>query len=816
MESSSPSRVRRAGQFHQFVIVIISCVILVVIASLLLMRSLGRGINHDEHQFVASGALLARHGLLPYRDYPYFHVPNLTFLYGLIFWFTPGAYLLAARALSALCAILLAAIIFLLPFQIFRNRALWARLALGALSVALLIFSPMFTYTSGRAWNHDLPALLTVTAFLLHLHGAGRSKTGVWFFLSGFAVGAAAFTRLSFILLIVPFIVFIFMANAPWRRNIVLSGWFLLGVSAAAIPTIYTAAQAPAAFYFGNVEYARLNTLFRKATGYRTAMTLTGKLITLTVDWLLMRPGNLFPVLVFAICSLPHSLRPRIWRTHPVHPFLLLILLSLFIGALGPTPSWSQYYFALFPFLVISALYGLADFHPGWLDRKLFWGIIAGIVCISALLSLDEYRHIRDLFRPDNWYVAKVQESSADVSRLVGKGERVLTNAPIYALEGGLDVYPEFATGPFAMRVAALLSEEQQEQFGFTSSARMERLLADAPPRAVLVEVDPAEADDPAAEKEVTPLREYAAQHAYAPFELNDELTLWLRPLVEWGGSVRLLHHEIPQREIAPGSVLPLILFLDSRQPISNNLNIIVRVMGSNGVEVARSDGWPWGRPTSTWQPGDVWYDGHELAIPGDLEPGVYRLEVSFYDPATGVTLPITTLNRGTSVNGWLLMDVLYVESGDDGQQADTAAKASLGGMIDLLGARLGAAEDAATPDGEVSARPGDRLFLNLTWQARTHVGVDYTVFLHLLDSNGNLVAQWDRQPLSGFVPTSLWKNGDTFTDEYALDLPPELPPGDYRLVAGMYRLDTLERLPIEVDGAMIGDALEFDLVRVR
>ena len=28
-----------------------------------------RGLNHDEHQFVASGALLARAGLLPYRDF---------------------------------------------------------------------------------------------------------------------------------------------------------------------------------------------------------------------------------------------------------------------------------------------------------------------------------------------------------------------------------------------------------------------------------------------------------------------------------------------------------------------------------------------------------------------------------------------------------------------------------------------------------------------------------------------------------------------------------------------------------------------------
>jgi hypothetical protein len=43
--------------------------------------NLRRGLNHDEHQFVASGVLLARQGLLPYRDFPYFHVPLLSVIY---------------------------------------------------------------------------------------------------------------------------------------------------------------------------------------------------------------------------------------------------------------------------------------------------------------------------------------------------------------------------------------------------------------------------------------------------------------------------------------------------------------------------------------------------------------------------------------------------------------------------------------------------------------------------------------------------------------------------------------------------------------
>jgi hypothetical protein len=44
-----------------------------------------RGLSRDEHQFIAAGALLATEGLLPYRDFPYFHVPNLIFVYAGLF-----------------------------------------------------------------------------------------------------------------------------------------------------------------------------------------------------------------------------------------------------------------------------------------------------------------------------------------------------------------------------------------------------------------------------------------------------------------------------------------------------------------------------------------------------------------------------------------------------------------------------------------------------------------------------------------------------------------------------------------------------------
>jgi len=61
-------------------------------------------------------------------------------------------------------------------------------------------------------------------------------------------------------------------------------------------------------------------------------------------------------------------------------------------------------------------------------------------------------------------------------------------------------------------------------------------------------------------------------------------------------------------------------------------------------------------------------------------------------------------------------------------------------------------------------------------------------------------VRQWDRQPLDGAYPTHLWQPGETLTDPLTLTLPNNLPPGNYRLAIGLYRLDTMERLPLAHD----------------
>jgi 4-amino-4-deoxy-L-arabinose transferase-like glycosyltransferase len=94
-------------------------------------------------------------------------------------------------------------------------------------------------------------------------------------------------------------------------------------------------------------------------------------------------------------------------------------------------------------------------------------------------------------------------------------------------------------------------------------------------------------------------------------------------------------------------------------------------------------------------------------------------------------------------------------------------------------------------------ARSGETLRPRLYWQARAPIDKDYTVFVHLLDEKGNLHAQQDCQPQKGDYPTSLWRRGEVIWDGHEIPLPPDLSAGTYRLVAGMYLLESMERLTV-------------------
>jgi hypothetical protein len=104
------------------------------------------------------------------------------------------------------------------------------------------------------------------------------------------------------------------------------------------------------------------------------------------------------------------------------------------------------------------------------------------------------------------------------------------------------------------------------------------------------------------------------------------------------------------------------------------------------------------------------------------------------------------------------------------------------------------------------AARPdGGWINVALRWEAIRTPAADYTVFVHLLDASGALVAQHDGPPAAGYAPIGGWSAGDTVLDRRSVALPAPLLPGEYRLVVGLYDPTTGQRLSL-ADGS--GDSL--------
>jgi hypothetical protein len=98
----------------------------------------------------------------------------------------------------------------------------------------------------------------------------------------------------------------------------------------------------------------------------------------------------------------------------------------------------------------------------------------------------------------------------------------------------------------------------------------------------------------------------------------------------------------------------------------------------------------------------------------------------------------------------------------------DFNVSAPLGDQITLLGYDL-------------SAEPitgGGRLRVTLYWQSQKHLTNSYTVFVHLFNSAGQLVAQHDGPPVNGAVPTTDWTAGEVITDQHLVEFA-NLPAGD-------------------------------------
>ncbi|MGD8397392.1 MAG: glycosyltransferase family 39 protein [Anaerolineae bacterium] len=90
----------------------------------------------------------------------------------------------------------------------------------------------------------------------------------------------------------------------------------------------------------------------------------------------------------------------------------------------------------------------------------------------------------------------------------------------------------------------------------------------------------------------------------------------------------------------------------------------------------------------------------------------------------------------------------------------------------------------------DLAAEPGDALRVTLHWRALEEAGPAYTTFLHLIAPDGSGMGGVDEPILRGVYQPDLWPEGAVLPDHHTLTIPADLPPGRYRLDAGLYPSD--------------------------
>jgi uncharacterized membrane protein len=290
---------------------------------------------------------------------------------------------------------------------------------------------------------------------------------------------------------------------------------------------------------------------------------------------------------------------------------------------------------------------------------------------------------------------------------------------------------------------------------------------------------------------------------------------------VDFGDELRLLGYDVV--DDAHGELVVKLVW-QALRPIARDLKFHVSYLDPASGDVLHEN--QFYQPVATlWYPTSMWQTGSPVVVqtlPWTLDADRFTLLLSVYegdDPANALPvtsaqpaliLPLPTQARLGAFQrddaGWTKLPVLSAPP-------TSALDVQFGEQIALDGVTITRCRECSS-----TTPGGDGLALTLHWRALAPPAADYSAFVHLLAANGDKLAQLDWSPgdVGGSVPTSRWLVGQSMVDSRTLDLPADLPSGDYQLIAGLYDWRSGERLPTIGAQATSDNAVRLGMFNIR
>ncbi len=270
------------------------------------------------------------------------------------------------------------------------------------------------------------------------------------------------------------------------------------------------------------------------------------------------------------------------------------------------------------------------------------------------------------------------------------------------------------------------------------------------------------------------------------PLRLPDDSNVPNFTHIVYEDRAELVGYALPQKAVAPGQELPLTLYWRALGPIGEDFSVNIDLFDAEGNIVGRWRAFPGGGtyPTRLWQQGEIIADSYRIPVAlASRGPGVGRIEVGLFR-----RLPLEKLVARDPEGRTVTPNIAqYKITGASSVEIQNPVRFEFADQMALVGYSV---ENAT---GHLNVR--------LYWRARRAMSEDYTVFVHLVDRRGETVAQKDDQPQHGSYPTSFWSVGEIIADDYELQVPADVPAGDYQVVVGLYRSGDNTRLNVAGGG---------------
>ncbi|NHF73029.1 hypothetical protein [Paracoccus xiamenensis] len=489
-------------------------------------RIMGYDLRRDEFMFVPPAVLLDDYRL--YQDLFYNHVPYSAWLFRAAHLLLPGLGLLAVARLTIFLAWIL-----LLGGSAWLGWRL-TRSALVAVfgPVSLMTADVLLGQAGMAATNNLLPLPFAMLGLgLLAISLVERDYAFARLFVAGLLLSVAAGMKASAIAFVpaVALGCFLLPRDLPFARrarDIALP--VALGGVVGAAPLLWLAATQPDLFFAHIASYhGGPHVAYWRDNASSEPGIALGQGAKLQLAWVVWMAGA--PLLALFVTALG-GLFARGVDAGGAVLIVMAAMLSAALFAFLPTPGFPQYYIG--PLICLPLL--LALFWRGsgnaraLLDPAMMVavGLMLVIAAPRLALGLNELRH------PDKLTVVRVQtggnalRAALAQQGLLAAGQ-VATLSPLYPLAAGLPIYPEFAPGPFAMRVAPYTDAELRALYAMAGPDELPALFEAQPPAAIITGFDPGL---DAALEAYAQSRGYQAQAFPAITDRYGEARLWLRP----------------------------------------------------------------------------------------------------------------------------------------------------------------------------------------------------------------------------------------------------------------------------------------------